>query len=81
MTIYDFTDELPEEVSDGGRAVAEMEAEADRYFLFKRLSKRQKECIELVEQGLKYHEIAEKLGMKIGAVSNAIHEARKHLTK
>ena len=81
MTIYDYTDELPEEISDGGSAMREIEAEADTYYLLKKLPPRQKEVVELLLIGYKYHEIADRLGISKGSVQKHIERARICHTK
>jgi len=76
-TIYDTTDELPSEISDGGSAMREIEAEADTYYLLKRLPERQRAVIELLLEGYKQEEIAGRLNMSKGNVSTYIKRARK----
>ena len=75
-TIYDNVLELPEEISDGGSAMREIEAEADTYYLLKRLPKRQRAVVELLLEGYTQKEIAKKLSISTGNVSTHIKRAR-----
>jgi|ERR1700733_8281172 len=44
------------------------------------LTKRQRECLHLRAEGLRYHEIAEVLGITISGVADALQRAILHLT-
>ena len=76
-TIYDNVLELPEEMSDGGLAVREIEAEADTYYLLKRLPKRQRAVVELLLEGFSRSEIAKKMGINPSSITRLIDRAVK----
>ncbi|WP_301851166.1 sigma factor-like helix-turn-helix DNA-binding protein [Rhodococcus pyridinivorans] len=42
-----------------------------------RAAERRQQAVELRAQGLKYREIAEEMGIQIGAVGKLLHDARK----
>ena len=60
-TIYDTTYELPDELTDNWQGAEEIEAEANLYWLLKRLPKRQREVVELTLEGFSEREVADKL--------------------
>jgi len=72
VTIYDYTYELPDQVSDNGKGAEEIEAEADIYWLLKRLPERQRECFNLLLDGYTHKQIADRLKVTKGTVDRYI---------
>ena len=79
-TIFDYTEELPEEVSDNGRGAEEIETEANVYWLLKRLPEQERSVVELYYQGYTQREIAQKLGTNQMKISRTLKCLRKSNT-
>ena len=67
------------DVSDNGAGAVEVEAEADIYWILKRLPKRQAECFKLFSEGYTETEISNKLCISRGNVSTHLGLARKKI--
>ncbi|MDF3313451.1 sigma factor-like helix-turn-helix DNA-binding protein [Rhodococcus sp. T2V] len=68
--------ELAEEFGASPRTIQRLIAEPREDFLA-RAAERRTRAVELREQGLKHREIAEEMGISIGAVGRLLHDARK----
>ena len=62
--------------SDEGEGMSQMNDAADIHYALKRLSKRQREVVELILEGYNEVEIAEELGVSQQAISQILKRAR-----
>jgi len=72
MTIYDVTYELPDELTDNWQGAEEIEAEANLYWLLKRLPIKERSVVKLYLKGYTQKEIAEKLGINQSNISRLL---------
>ncbi|WP_072691742.1 sigma factor-like helix-turn-helix DNA-binding protein [Rhodococcus marinonascens] len=59
------------------RTIRNLVAEPRQDYL-RRAAEQRKRAVELRTEGLKYKQIAEKMGISIGVAGSLIHHARKH---
>jgi len=78
MTIFDTTYELPDELTDNWQGAEEIEAEANRYWLLKRLPIKERKVVKLYLKGYTQKEIAEKLGTYQRDVSRTLKKCLKY---
>ena len=71
-TIYDTTYELPDELTDNWQGAEEIEAEANLYWLLKRLPEKEGSVLKLYIKGYTQKEIAEKLGINQSNISRLL---------
>ena len=65
------------EISDNNEAVRQIESEIDLEYALKRLTKRQRQIVELKMEGYNYIEIADKLQVKPKYIYNQMSEIKK----
>ncbi|USI93073.1 helix-turn-helix domain-containing protein [Rhodococcus pyridinivorans] len=68
--------ELAQRLGSSERTARRLVAEPREDFL-ERAQVRRTQVVELREQGMKYREIADKLGISTGTVGRILHDARK----
>jgi len=68
--------ELAQKLGSSERTARRLVAEPREDFLA-RAQTRRMQVVELREQGMKYREIADQLGISTGAVGRILHDARK----
>lgn len=68
--------EVAERLGASPRTIRRIMAEPRDQFLA-RAAENRRRAVELREQGLKYREIAEKMGVTTGTVGKLLHDARK----
>ena len=78
MTIFDTTYELPDELTDNWQGAEEIEAEANLYWLLKRLPIKERSVVKLYLKGYTQKEIAEKLGTYQRDVSRTLKKCLKY---
>ena len=71
--------ELAEQFGVSTRTIQRLIAEPRDEFEA-RAAENRRRAVELREQGLKYREIAEEMGIQIGTVGKLLHDARKYST-
>ncbi|KAB2585283.1 replication protein RepB [Rhodococcus erythropolis] len=69
--------EAAERFGASTRTIQRLFAEPRDDFLDRAKARRQK-AVELREQGLKYREIAEEMGISTGTVGRLLHDAKRH---
>jgi transposase len=69
--------EAAERFGASTRTIQRLFAEPRDDFLDRAKARRQR-AVELREQGLKYREIAEEMGISTGTVGGLLHDAKKH---
>ena len=68
------------EISDNNEAVRQIESEIDLEYALKRLTKKQRQIVELKMEGYNYIEIADKLQVKQNYIYNQLKQIKKDLT-
>ena len=69
--------EVAERLGASPRTIRRIMAEPRDQFL-ERAAENRRRAVELREQGLKYREIAEEMGVTTGTVGKLLHDARKY---
>lgn len=69
--------ELAERLGSSERTARRLVAEPRNEFL-DRAKLRRRRAVELRNQGMKYREIAEEMGISTGTVGGLLHDAKKH---